>query len=72
MDGNLPFSVEEFQNVFKPLAELAGTLGSPFEQRDGADSATIVDLTHVLDMLAAHFYESDKTLENDLSDDIKS
>ena len=67
MNGDLPFSIQELDNIHKQLAEIDGVVGSPFEQRNGADAAKIVDLTHVLDLLINHFLAADPTAPSDLN-----
>ena len=73
MDGTLPVSISELDSLHKMLAELKGQSKlSPFATRDGTKAATIVDLTHIFDMLEVHFDGAeDPELPCDLSPKIK-
>ena len=73
MDGTLPISISELDNLHIMLAELEGqNKVSPYASRDGTKAATIVDVTHIFDMLVIHF-EGAKSPEEpcDLSPKIK-
>ena len=70
MDGTLPISIAQLQEIFKNLSQLDGTVGSPYEQREPEEAASIVDLTHLLDKLVSHYNgATDSSLGSDLSFD---
>lgn len=54
-------TIGDFKPVFKHLAKLDGTLGSPFEQREDDEMAKIADLMHILDKMSKHYSSEAKT-----------
>ena len=64
----------DIKTVFKHLAEIDGSVGSPFERRNNNHQATIRDFSSLIEKLAKHYsLNEDRESENDLSiDDTKT